>query len=112
MALATLLLQPEELMPGVIILDEPELGLHPAAIGTLAGMIRSASVRSQIIIATQSTRMVNEFGADEIVVVEYDRIGKRSIFRRPADEADLSEWLERYSLSELWEKNILGGRPS
>lgn len=112
MALATLLLQPEELRPKVIILDEPELGLHPAAIGTLAGMIRSVAVKSQIIIATQATRMVNEFEADEIVVVEYDRIEKRSIFRRPANKVDLSEWLERYSLSELWEKNVLGGSPS
>ncbi len=112
MALAALLLQPQELLPKVVILDEPELGLHPAAIGTLVGMIRSAAVKSQIVLATQATRMVNEFKADEIVVVEYDRIGKRSIFRRPADESDLSEWLERYCLADLWEKNVLGGRPS
>ena len=111
MALATLLLQPPESLPKFIVLDEPELGLHPAAISRLAGMVRSASRHSQILLATQSTRLVDEFEAGQIVVVERDKTKRSSVFKR-LDEAALSEWLERYSLSELWEKNILGGRPS
>jgi predicted ATPase len=110
MALATLLLQPAVSLPKVIILDEPELGLHPAAIASLAGMIRAASMKSQIIVATQSPRLVDEFNIDEIVIVERDELKDRSLFKRLVVK-DLSEWLERYSLSDLWEKNVLGGRP-
>jgi predicted ATPase len=110
MALATLLLQPAVSLPKVIILDEPELGLHPTAISSLSGMIRTASVNSQVILATQSPRLVDEFNIDEIVIVGRDETTDRSLVKR-LDEKDLSEWLERYSLSDLWEKNVLGGRP-
>ncbi len=110
MALATLLLQPPVTLPNVIILDEPELGLHPAAISSLAGMIRTASVNSQVVLATQSLRLIDEFNIDEIVIVERDEAGDRSLFKR-LDEKDFLRWLERYSISDLWEKNVLGGRP-
>jgi len=110
MALTTLLLQPAELLPRLIILDEPELGLHPAALSTFSGMVRTAGRHAQVLLATQSPRLVDEFNADEIVVVERDRTRKSSIFTR-LDSGSLAGWLERYSLSELWEKNILGGRP-
>lgn len=110
MALASLLLQPASMLPNVIVIDEPELGLHPAAIAELAGMIKTASKNAQIIIATQSTRLVDEFSVNEIVVVERDEKVNGSIFKR-LDETGLKEWLSRYSLSELWEKNVLGGRP-
>ena len=73
-------------------------------------MIRTASVNSQVILATQSPRLVDEFNIDEIVIVERDETKDRSLVKR-LDEKDLSEWLERYSLSDLWEKNVLGGRP-
>lgn len=110
MALATLLLQPPDMLPNVIVLDEPELGLHPAAIAELAGMIRTASAHCQVVVATQSTRLVDEFHAGDLVVVERDESSHCSTFKR-LDEAELAEWLSRYSLSELWEKNVLGGRP-
>ena len=110
MALATLLLQPPEMLPGVIVIDEPELGLHPAAIAELAGMIRTASKYCQIIIATQSTRLIDEFDISQIVAVEIDEDKHCSYFKR-LDEEKLKEWIARYSLSELWEKNVLGGRP-
>jgi len=110
MALATLLLQPPEMIPNIIVIDEPELGLHPAAIAELAGMIKTASKNAQIIIATQSTRLVDEFSVNEIVAVERDEKNNSSIFKR-LNENELNDWLSRYSLSELWEKNILGGRP-
>jgi len=110
MALATLLLQPAVSLPKVIILDEPELGLHPAAISSLSGMIRTASINSQVVLATQSPRLVDEFNIDEIVIVERDETKDRSLVKR-LNEKELSEWLKRYSLSDLWEKNVLGGRP-
>ncbi len=109
-SLAALLLQPEKSLPEVIVLDEPELGLHPSAISALSGMIRLASKHSQVILATQSTRLVDEFDPSEIVVVERDELHGRSVFRR-LDQETLSDWLESYSLSEIWEKNVFGGQP-
>lgn len=110
MALATLFMQPPDLRPRVIIVDEPELGLHPAAISALAGMVKAAAPATQIILATQSSRLVDEFTADQVMIVERDEKRPRTLFRRLNEEV-LSEWLERYCLSELWEKNVLGGRP-
>ena len=110
MALATLLLQPPDTLPSVIILDEPELGLHPSAISIFAGMCKTASKHTQVILATQSTRLVDEFVPDNIVIVERDTQDNCSVFKK-LDTKKLSEWLNRYSMSELWEKNIVGGRP-
>jgi predicted ATPase len=104
-ALTTLLLQPD--LPKTIILDEPELGLHPFAISKLAGMIKKASVYSQIIVATQSVNLVNEFTADDIIVA--NREDNQTVFKRQSEEL-LKTWLEEYSIGELWEKNIIGGR--
>jgi len=105
--LATLLLQPE--MPKVILIDEPELGLHPYAISVLAGLFRVASQRCQLIVSTQSLNLVDEFNMKDIIVV--DRENGRSVFRR-LTEQKLKSWLEEYSLSELWEKNVIGGKPT
>jgi predicted ATPase len=109
MALVALFQQPEFDLPDVVILDEPELGLHPYAIEVLAGLIRSASAHSQVILATQSASLVDRFSAEDIVVV--NRTGRESTLQRHT-EAELHEWLEEYTLSELWEKNVIGGRPS
>jgi len=110
MALTTLLLQPPPLLPQFIVLDEPELGLHPAAILDLAGMIRMVSQQTQILVATQSTRLVDEFSPEDLIVVERDQQNRCSVFKK-LDTDSLQEWLTRYSLSELWEKNVLGGQP-
>ncbi len=110
MALTTLLLQPKETLPNVIVLDEPELGLHPAAIASLAEMIAIASQNCQVILATQSPELANQFSADEIVIVEYDKTSNESCFKR-LDSKALKDWLKDYSIAELWEKNVLGGRP-
>jgi predicted ATPase len=107
-ALITLFLHPEEDLPGVVILDEPELGLHPYAIGIIAGLIRAASLKTQVILATQSQAFVDCFDPEEIVVVELE--GNNSIYQRLETEK-LREWLEDYSVGELWEKNVLGGGP-
>lgn len=105
--LATLLLQPDP--PALIALDEPELGLHPFAIRQLADLIKSIATRTQVVIATQSVTLLNQFDVSDLVVV--NRMEGRSVFERP-DEDRLREWLDDYSLGELWEKNVLGGRPS
>ena len=107
-ALVMLLLQPEESLPDVLILDEPELGLHPYAITVIGGLIRAVSTKTQVIVATQSTAFVDCFEPADITVVE--REDRRSVFRR-LDTKALGEWLDGYSLSELWEKNVIGGRP-
>ena len=106
-ALATLLLQTNA--PQVIIIDEPELGLHPAAINKFAEMIKRASINSQIILSTQSTNLVNNFEPEDIIVV--DRKDGQSSFKRLIKD-DLKIWLDdyEYSLSEVWEKNIIGGQ--
>ncbi len=106
-ALATLLLQSKT--PEVIIIDEPELGLHPAAINKFAELVKRASQNSQIILSTQSTNLVNCFDVQDIIVV--DREGKQSVFKHLSED-DLSNWMEEYdlTLSDLWEKNMIGGQ--
>lgn len=106
--LATVLLLPEQFMPTTILIDEPELGLHPFAINVLAGLMKSAAHAHQLIIATQSVELVNAFEVEDLIVV--DKRGSASVFQRPDAEA-LSGWLADYSLGELWLKNLLGGRP-
>ena len=105
-ALATLLLQPDS--PKTIIIDEPELGLHPAAIIKLGALIKRASISTQIIIATQSVELINNFSINDLIIV--GRNDNQSTFHR-LNEDDFSEWRNSYSVGELWEKNIIGGRP-
>lgn len=107
--LTVLLLQPTHLLPDTIIIDEPELGLHPYAINLLADMIQEVSETKQVIISTQSVELLNHFSARDVVIVQ--RHQGASIFER-LDEEDLSEWLDEFSLGDLWKRNILGGRPS
>ncbi len=106
-ALATLLLQSK--LPEVIIIDEPELGLHPAAINKLAALIKRASKNSQIILSTQSTNLVNCFEPENIIVV--DREDEQTVFKR-LNSADLSVWMDEYnySISDMWETNLIGGQ--
>lgn len=107
-ALTVLLLQPDKYKPSVVLLDEPELGLHPSAITVLGALVRQASKDVQVIISTQSPMLLDMFEPEEVVVVQHD--GGASSFER-LDQSDLGEWLDDYSLGELWEKNEIGGRP-
>ena len=100
-ALATLLFQPKKTMPNMIIIDEPELGLHPFAITQLAEMIKEASMNTQVIVATQSPGLVDEFEANQIIIIERDEESESTIARK-LNEEELVDWLENYSLSELW----------
>ncbi|MDR3298573.1 MAG: AAA family ATPase [Candidatus Accumulibacter sp.] len=104
--LATLLLQPNP--PALILLDEPELGLHPLAIRLLAEMLDAASGQTQLLVATQSVTLLDNFPIEQIIVADHD--GRGSQFRRLRPE-DYAMWLENFSVGELWEKNVLGGRP-
>jgi len=108
-SLATLLMQPQARLPKTILLDEPELGLHPFAITLLASLLQSAAQHTQVIVATQSVTLVNHFNPQDIIVVE--RGDAQSVFKRLPAQA-VESWLEEYGLGDLWEKNILGGRPS
>lgn len=106
--LTTLFLQPERFLPSVILVDEPELGLHPAAITMLASLVKQASVNTQVILSTQSSLLLDHFQPEDVLVA--DRVEGGTQFTR-LDPAKLTNWLEDYSLGQLWEKNELGGRP-
>lgn len=106
--LATLLLQPLGLLPDTILIDEPELGLHPYAIAVLADIFKQVAEKKQLIVSTQSVELVNELAPEDIIVV--DQEDDASVFKRFTSE-ELSGWLEEYSMGELWKTNVLGGRP-
>jgi predicted ATPase len=106
--LATLFLQPTSSRPSMIIVDEPELGLHPYAITMLASLIRQASVETQVIVSTQSSLLLDHFQPEDVLVA--NRVDGGTQLSR-LDPAQLTSWLEEYSLGQLWEKNEIGGRP-
>lgn len=108
MCLVTLLMQPEDELPDLIIVDEPELGLHPYALNLIASLFKKASHNCQVLISTQSSSFLDSFDPEDVVVVS--RQGSESQFTRP-DAKQLEKWLEDYSLGEIWEKNVIGGGP-
>lgn len=119
MVLTALLMSPPQRLPRILILDEPELGLHPKALATLANMISLASQHCQILIATQSSEFLDHFEADDLVIVDRTRFDLQAnemkekaftVMTRKNSE-DWATWLEDYTLSELWNKNVLGGKP-
>jgi predicted ATPase len=105
-ALAALLLQPDP--PSTIVLDEPELGLHPSAISQLAALMHQVAPEVQIIAATQSPAFANHFGWEDFIVV--DRENDASRFRRLSED-EVRPWMEDFAMGEIWEKNLIGGRP-
>ena len=106
MSLVTLLLQPQ--LPELIIIDEPEIGLHPTAISILADLLKSAAEKTQVIISTQSIDLINYFTPEDIIVADFKNA--QSSFKRLSTE-ELHQWIDEYTLGELWEKNLFGGQP-
>ena len=109
MALVTLLCMPASRQPDVILLDEPELGLHPEAIAFVAALIKRAATQKQIIVATQSPLLLNEFAIDDIVVAEMDAEGGTEFNR--LEEKNFLQWLDEFKAGDLWQKNLIGGNP-
>jgi predicted ATPase len=101
-------MQPEDDLPDLIIVDEPELGLHPYALNVVAALFSKASQYKQVLISTQSSPFLDYFDPEDVIIV--NREGQESQFTRP-DPAALEAWLHEYSLGEVWEKNVIGGGP-
>jgi len=95
-------------MPTTIIVDEPELGLHPAAVQLLANMLVSTATKRQVIVSTQSVTLINQMKPDSIIVVDRDE--EQSKFRK-LTLTELGTWLDNYGLGDMWEKNLIAGRP-
>jgi predicted ATPase len=108
MALAALFLQPPQMLPPAIIIDEPELGLHPAALAVLSDLVKGASQHSQVILATQSETFVNHFDLEQIRPMTHTQGASRFLELNPTDFKD---WLKDYTTGELWEKNVFGAGP-
>ncbi len=106
--LISLLLQPREQLPYLIVVDEPELGLHPYALNVIASLFRAVSTHTQVLVGTQSSAFLDGFEPEDVVVVELND-GATEFSRPPVDKLDA--WLEDYSLGEIWEKNVIGGSP-
>ena len=104
--LATLLLQPAP--ASTIVIDEPELGLHPYAIRLLASLLHEAAQRAQLIVSTQASLLLDELTPEQVIVVNHHE--GETLFERQ-NSAKLADWLKEYTLGQLWEKNELGGLP-
>ncbi len=108
LSLITILMLPGGAQPEILLIDEPELGLHPQALTVIAALIAGAASRKQIIVGTQSSLLLDHFAAESVIVV--NRVDDSTQFVRLKD-ADLTSWLEEYTLGEVWEKNVFGGGP-
>jgi predicted ATPase len=108
MCLVALLMQPERELPNLIVVDEPELGLHPYALNVIAALFQKAAELTQVLISTQSGAFLDNFNPEDVVVV--NRVGRESRFER-LNPGALEAWLDEYSLGEVWEKNVIGGGP-
>jgi predicted ATPase len=106
--LVTLLMQPEDELPGLIIVDEPEIGLHPYALNVVAALFGKASHHTQVLISTQSSSFLDNFAPEDVIVVNQE--DNASQFKR-LNPTELEAWLDEYSLGEVWEKNVIGGGP-
>lgn len=95
--------------PPLICIEEPELGLHPDILPSLADLLLAASEKTQIIVTTHSDILVESMSeTPECVVVFEKHEGKTEMNRLSSDE--LAEWLKEYSLGDLWIKGQLGGK--
>lgn len=112
-ALVTALLQPDETLPSIMLFDEPELGLHPHGVRIVAELLKAASEKRQVIVATQSPLLIRHYDPADIAVVEReeDRDGRGATAVKRLDPGELEGWLKEYDLGQLYEKNVTGGGP-
>lgn len=106
--LITLLNLPDDMLPSIVLLDEPELGLHPTAVSLISHMVKSLASRRQVIVATQSPYFVDAFSLDEILML---RLREGRTVANRINSSNFNHWLEDYSTGELWWKGVLGGYP-
>ena len=105
--LATLLQSPD--LPLVTLIDEPEVSLHPELLRLFVELLREAAERTQLVVATHSDRLVRFLDPAELLVCDLDdETGGMTVQR--GDDLDLQDWLEDYTLDQLWSKGIIGGR--
>ena len=104
--LVTILLTPQR--PPLLLLDEPELSLHPALLRLLAALLQDAALTTQIVVATQSSDLIGWLMPEEVLIA--DKEDGKTLFTWAAD-LDLKAWLDEYTLRDLWLMGNLGGRP-
>jgi predicted ATPase len=107
--LMTVLKSPPDMRDDIVLFDEPDLNLHPTGVRIFANMLKVARNYSQIIISTNSSEMLNQFDVEDLVVA--DRSGGETYLYR-VDRDEIDEWAEHCSLSQIWDNNIIGGRPT
>ncbi len=104
--LVTLLYSPG--LTAITIIDEPEVSLHPELLSLLADLLREASQRTQLIVATHADRLVRFLEPAEVLAINVNEAGATEL--QWADELDLDKWLQEYSLDEIWRMGRIGGR--
>jgi predicted ATPase len=92
----------------ITMIDEPEVSLHPELLSLLVDVMREASTRTQLVIATHSDRLVRFLQPEEVVVMDINESGHTEA--KWADSLDLDDWLTEYSLDEVWQMGRMGGR--
>jgi predicted ATPase len=90
------------------MIDEPEVSMHPELLAILADLMREASDRSQVVVATHSDRLIGFLDPKEVAVMDLGEDGSASITW--ADSLDLEHWLHEYSLDQVWQMGEMGGR--
>jgi len=104
--LASLLLTTE--LPALVLIDEPEVSLHPELLCLLSDLLQDASSRTQLLVATQSPELISWLKPEQIVVLDLDDEGWCQA--TPGDQLNLEDWLKDYTLGQLWTKGVIGGR--
>jgi predicted ATPase len=105
--LVTLLYSPG--LTALTLIDEPEVSLHPELLSLLADVMREASSRTQLIVATHADRLVRFLQVDEVVALDVGEDGLATATR--ASDLDLERWLDEYTLDEVWRMGRMGARP-
>ncbi|MBW4468027.1 MAG: AAA family ATPase [Pegethrix bostrychoides GSE-TBD4-15B] len=106
LCLLTILCHPTP--PPLICLEEPELGLHPDVIPTIAELLIEASQRTQLVVTTHSDALISALSEVPEAILVCERTQTGSHLRR-LEREPLKEWLDNYTLGDLWRMGELGG---